>query len=81
MGFLMVVVLMVIVIVPDVHNYPGHIVCDVRSKSEIVVPLFGENGMVIAVLDVDSTELEAFDDIDKDFLEKQIMPILLGKGW
>ena len=64
-------------IVPNVNDFPGHIICDARSKSEIVVPLFGENGMVIAVLDVDSTELDAFDEVDKDFLEKHIMPILL----
>ena len=65
------------IVVPNVHEFPGHIVCDERSNSEIVVPLIGENDMVIAVLDVDSTELGAFDDVDKDFLEKELMPILL----
>jgi len=65
------------VIVPNVHEFPGHIVCDERSKSEIVVPLIAENDMVIAVLDVDSTELEAFDEVDKECLENLIMPILL----
>ncbi len=65
------------IIVPNVHEFPGHIVCDERSNSEIVVPLIGENDMVIAVLDADSTELGAFDDVDKDFLERELMPILL----
>jgi L-methionine (R)-S-oxide reductase len=66
------------IVVPNVHEFPGHIVCDERSNSEIVVPLIGENDMVIAVLDIDSTKLEAFDDVDKDFLEKELMPILLN---
>ncbi len=66
------------IIVPNVHEFPGHIACDERSNSEIVVPLIGENDMVIAVLDIDSTKLKAFDDVDKDFLEKELMPILLN---
>ncbi len=66
------------IVVPNVHEFPGHIVCDERSNSEIVVPLIGENDIVIAVLDIDSTKLEAFDDVDKDFLEKELMPILLN---
>ena len=66
------------IIVPNVHEFPGHIVCDERSNSEIVVPLIGENDIVIAVLDIDSTRLKAFDDVDKDFLEKELMPILLN---
>ena len=64
-------------IVPNVHQFPGHIPCDERSNSEIVVPLIDEHNIVIAVLDVDSTILNAFDEVDKDFLEKNIMPILL----
>jgi GAF domain-containing protein len=65
-------------IVPNVHEFPGHVACDERSNSEIVVPLIDrEHGVVIAVLDVDSTVLNAFDEVDKDFLEKNIMPILL----
>lgn len=66
------------IIVPDVHKFPGHIACDERSKSEIVIPLLDEKGMVIAVFDVDSSELNAFNEIDKEYLEK-IMPILLDK--
>lgn len=58
------------VIVPDVNQFPGHIACDANSKSEIVVPVFGRDGALIAVLDVDSDRLEAFDEIDRAGLEK-----------
>lgn len=64
------------VVVPNVHEFPGHIACDLRSNSEIVVPLIDKRGMTIAVFDVDSTHLSAFDDTDRKYLEK-IMPILL----
>ncbi len=57
-------------VVADVHAFPGHIACDSRSASEIVVPVFGAGGELIAVLDVDSTELAAFDAIDAEWLEK-----------
>lgn len=57
-------------VVPDVHAFPGHIACDSRSASEIVVPVFGQGGELIAVLDVDSTELAAFDALDAQWLEK-----------
>ena len=66
------------IIVPNVHEFPGHIACDERSNSEIVVPLISDREMVIAVFDVDSTELGAFDSVDKEYLEK-IMPILLER--
>ena len=66
------------IIVPNVHEFPGHIPCDERSNSEIVVPLFDSAGRVIAVFDVDSTELNAFDHADKEYLER-IMPLLLEK--
>lgn len=66
------------VIVPNVHEFPGHIPCDERSNSEIVVPLINEKGMVIAVFDVDSTNFSAFDEVDKKHLES-MMPILLEK--
>ena len=67
-----------VVVVPDVHKFPGHIACDERSKSEIVIPLVGKNGMVIAVLDVDSSSYNAFDEVDKKYLGK-IASILLEK--
>lgn len=57
-------------IVPDVNKFPGHIACDSRSKSEIVVPVFNKHKALIAVFDVDSTELNSFDEIDKKFLEE-----------
>src|SRR5260221_8596945 len=50
------------VIVPDVTQFPGHIACDPSSKSEIVVPVFGPEGELIAVLDIDSDRLDAFHD-------------------
>lgn len=56
-------------IVPDVEKFPGHIACSSLSRSEIVVPLI-KNGEVIAVLDVDSVELNHFSETDKQFLEK-----------
>ena len=58
------------IIVPDVHQFPGHIACDSRSNSEIVVPLKDLNGKIIGVLDVDSKELNSFDEADKEGLEK-----------
>lgn len=57
------------IIVPDVHAFPGHIACDSRSNSEIVVPVFDASGALAAVLDVDSTEFAAFDQRDADGLE------------
>jgi L-methionine (R)-S-oxide reductase len=56
-------------IVPDVDAFPGHIACDSRSKSEIVVPVRDRNGTIAAVLDVDSVDLAAFDEIDQAGLE------------
>lgn len=58
------------VIVPDVTKFPGHIACDSRSRSEIVVPVFDRGGELIAVLDVDSTRPAAFDEADQRGLEK-----------
>ena len=58
------------IVVPDVHAFPGHIACDSRSNSEIVVPLFDKNNQPWAVLDVDSRKLNAFSDVDKKWLEK-----------
>ncbi len=53
------------VIVPDVHAFPGHIACDSAANSEIVVPVFDATGALAAVLDVDSTEYDAFDSVDE----------------
>ena len=57
------------VIVPDVHQFPGHIACSSASNSEIVIPVF-QGKKVIAVLDIDSTEFNTFDQTDKEWLEK-----------
>lgn len=56
-------------IVPDVDLFPGHIACSSDSKSEIVVPII-RNGKVVAVLDIDSDELNSFDETDAVYLEK-----------
>jgi len=56
-------------IVPDVEKFPGHIACSSASRSEIVVPVF-QNGQIVGVLDVDSTELAHFDHIDQLYLEE-----------
>lgn len=56
------------VVVPDVEEFPGHIACSSESRSEIVVPV-RRQGQVVAVLDIDSKELAAFDDTDREFLE------------
>ena len=59
------------IVVPDVEQFPGHIACSSASRSEIVVPVFNEqNSGVIAVLDIDSSELGTFDETDKEWLEK-----------
>jgi L-methionine (R)-S-oxide reductase len=58
------------VVVPDVHRFPGHVACDSRSNSEIVVPLFNKEGGVWGVLDVDSLQPEAFSLVDARWLEK-----------
>ncbi len=57
-------------IVDDVHAFPGHIACDARSASEIVVPVFDASGGLIAVFDVDATETSAFDASDAYALER-----------
>lgn len=57
------------IVVPDVHKFPGHIACDSRSKSEIVVPIKNKNNKIIAVLDVDSDEFNSFDAVDAKYLE------------
>src|SRR3569833_2125467 len=58
-------------IVPDVDAFPGHIACSSLSKSEIVLPLFG-NGKVVGVLDVDSAEMNEFDETVAKYLQQII---------
>ncbi|MEX6634061.1 GAF domain-containing protein [Hyphococcus lacteus] len=56
-------------VIEDVHAFPGHIACDARSESEIVVPVLDNSGALIAVLDVDSDKPAMFDEVDRDGLE------------
>lgn len=57
------------IVVPDVHQFPGHIACDSRSNSEIVIPVRDASGKILAVLDVDSASLASFNDTDRKYLE------------
>lgn len=56
-------------VVPDVEKFPGHIACSSESRSEIVVPVWN-NGHIVAVLDIDSRELDTFDEVDQHYLEQ-----------
>lgn len=60
------------VVVADVHAFPGHITCDPRSQSEIVVPVFDADDRLIAVLDIDSSVHNGFDDEDRAGLESLV---------
>lgn len=62
-------------IVADVHAFPGHIACDSRSNSEIVVPVFDAEGSLIAVLDIDSELYDAFDEVDAENLERLMQAV------
>ncbi|HMB91473.1 MAG TPA: GAF domain-containing protein [Rhodothermales bacterium] len=57
-------------LVPDVETFPGHIACSATTRSEIVVPVVTPNDRLLAVLDVDSDDPDAFDETDQHFLEK-----------
>ena len=64
-------------IVPDVEKFPGHIACSSLSRSEIVVPLMQDNNEVWGVLDVDSSELNEFDETDQKYLEEIVKLIVI----
>lgn len=64
------------VLVPNVHEFPGHIACDSASNSEIVLPLIRANGDLLGVLDLDSPVLERFDVIDQQGLEQIVRTLL-----
>lgn len=66
------------IVVPDVEQFPGHIACSSLSRSEIVVPVFSNDGNVKAVLDIDSKDLATFDDTDRQHLEAicKLIPLL-----
>lgn len=59
-----------VIVVPDVHKFPGHIACDSRSNSEVVVPVFSVDNEIIAVLDIDSKNFSQFDETDSLWLQK-----------
>ncbi|MGB0883025.1 MAG: GAF domain-containing protein [Vicingaceae bacterium] len=59
-------------IVPNVDEFPGHIACSSASKSEIVIPLLNQEKEVVLILDVDSEELNQFDEVDEKYLSKII---------
>lgn len=58
------------IVVADVHKFPEHIACDSRSNSEIAIPFSNNKGQFIGVFDIDSKDYNAFDAIDKEWLEK-----------
>jgi L-methionine (R)-S-oxide reductase len=58
------------VVVDDVHAIANHITCDARSKSEVVLPVFNRDGVLVAVFDIDSDRLAAFDDVDVEALTR-----------
>jgi len=63
------------IIIADVEKFPGHIACDSRSKSEIVIPLKNKEGNIIGILDVDSNEYNQFDEVDEKGLT-QILDLI-----
>jgi len=63
-----------VIVVPDVDQFPGHIACSSDSKSEIVLPIM-KNGECVGVLDIDSDELNQFDEFDAEYL-KQLMSVI-----
>lgn len=70
-------------VVPDVHAFPGHIACDAAARSEIVVPVRNPRGELVAVLDIDSHQPAAFDEFDRDGLERvaeRLRDCLGGEG-
>jgi GAF domain-containing protein len=66
------------VVVPDVEQFPGHIACDARSQSEIVLPVRNEKNEIIGVLDIDSSEKNAFDEVDHEELTRILRLIYEG---
>jgi GAF domain-containing protein len=66
-----------VIVVPDVHQFPGHIACDARSASEVVAPVHDREGRVVAVLDVDSEALDAFGPADATGLAR-IAALIFG---
>lgn len=68
------------VLVPDVHAFPGHIACDSRARSELVVPVHDTDGSLMGVLDLDSHERAAFDETDQRFVEELVSAVFGQKN-
>jgi len=67
-----------VVVVQDVHLFPGHIACDSRSQSEIVLPLYNSSGNIVGAMDVDASEKDQFNSVDKVHLTEILKLIYLG---
>lgn len=67
-------------LVPDVHQFPGHIACDSASRSEIVIPIHGD-GKIVGVLDIDSPITGRFDEVDKEGLEEVVRILETSCNW
>jgi GAF domain-containing protein len=67
-----------VMLVPDVHAFPGHIACDAASRSELVVPLLQDDGKLLGVLDLDSPVVARFDQDDADGLTESVALLLRG---
>ena len=67
-------------VVPDVEAFPGHIACDSRSKSEIVIPMRNRDNELVGALDVDSKDYGSFDDADAEELEKIVRLVYFPEG-
>lgn len=68
------------VVVPNVHEFPGHIACSSLSNSEIVVPMI-KDGKMVAELDIDSKEFNTFDEVDARFLEEVCRYVTENSAW
>lgn len=67
-------------VVPNVHEFPGHIACDAASASEIVVPMIAAGGGLVGVLDIDSPVVERFGDVDRRHLESIVQLLMSRSG-
>lgn len=68
-------------VVPDVNQFPGHIVCDPASRSEVVIPLLTADGRLLGVLDIDSPELNRFSEADSEGLTQLVKTLLASCQW
>jgi GAF domain-containing protein len=69
------------ILVPDVHAFPGHIACDSRSRSELVVPIVSADGALRGVFDMDSPSPARFDDADREGIERLVAAFTAATAW